>query len=120
MASLLQKLWRGGYSLPMTFLGFFVFGSWVAIFIAAIVLMISYQLQLDRFGFIIALLILACYWLLTSVAVWRSASASIISENWMSRLEAFAARGIVLLLAAYALWNVYDGGARWLMQRVMA
>jgi hypothetical protein len=55
---------------------------------------------------------------IASVGVWRSAGPSFASDNWAAKLEAFAARSLVLLIAVYALWIIYAGGAIWLMQRV--
>ena len=81
-------------------------------------LLIAMQLQFERPGFILAFIILVAYWLIASVGVWRSAGVSMASDNWASKLEATAARGLVALVAAYALWNLYDGGALWLTQRV--
>ncbi len=120
MTSILQKLWSGQHSLPLAFLGFFVFGFWVVLFLAAIVSLIAMQLQLDRLGFILAFVIMVSYWLIASVGVWRSAGVSMVSDNSVSKVEAMAARGFVLLVAAYAFWSLYNGGALWLMQRVSA
>ncbi len=120
MMAVLNKLWRGAYSLPLAFLGFFVFGMWAALFVAAIVLFVFYQLQLHTIGSSVAFLLIASYWLIASVGVWRSARPSIASDSWVNRIEGFAARGVVLLLAAYVLWSLWDRGALWLTQRVAA
>ena len=120
MMAVLSKLWRGEYSLPLAFLGFFVFGMWAALFAAAIVLFIFYQLVLPSVGSATAFLLMASYWFVASVGVWRSAKASVTSDSWVSRIEGFAARGVVLLLAAYVLWSLWSGYAPWLMQRVTA
>ena len=118
MTDVLAKLWRGGYSLPMAFLGFYVFGYWAVFFLAAIIAVIGMQLQGERVGFVAAFLIVAIYWVIASVGVWRSAGPSFASNNWVARLEGVAARGLVLLVAVYALWTIYAGGVIWLMQRV--
>jgi|SRR5690349_1252266 hypothetical protein len=118
MMDVLAKLWRGGYSLPMAFLGFYVFGYWAVFFLAAVVAVIGMQLQWERAGFTVAFLILAVYWVIASVGVWRSAGPNFTSSNWAARLEGFAARGFVLLIALYALWIIYAGGTVWLTQRV--
>jgi hypothetical protein len=118
MINVFTKLWRGQYSLPAAFLGFFIFGSWGALFVAAMVMLIFSQLSFYAAGFVVAFLILVLYWLVASVGVWRSAGASMASGNWVSKLEAFLARGFVLLIAAYAAWSLYAGGALWLMQRL--
>ena len=118
MTGVLTKLWRGQYSLPLAFLGFFVFGFWVALFAGAIILLLAFELRQDRLGYIVTFLLLVSYWLIASVGVWRSAASSLASDNWVSRLEAITARGLVALVAAYALWSLYDGGARWLLGRV--
>jgi hypothetical protein len=120
MTAVLTKLWRGEYSLPLAFLGFYVFGYWAVIFVAALVAVIAMQLQLERAGFILAFLILVGYWLIASVGVWRSAGASVVSNNWVARVEGYAARGLVALVAAYALFTLANGGAFWLLQRVTA
>lgn len=120
MMAVLTKLWRGEYSLPLAFLGFYVFGMCGTLFAAAIVLFIFYQLQLHSFGSAMAFLLIASYWFLASVGVWRSAKASVISDSWVNRIEGFAARGVVLLLAAYVLWSLGNGYAPWLMQRATA
>jgi hypothetical protein len=120
MTAVLVKLWFGQYPLPLAFLGFYVFGYWAVMFVAALVAVIGMQLQLDGLGFVVAFLILAGYWAIASVGVWRSAGVSMASENWVSKVEAIAARGLVLLVAAYALWSFYNGGALWLMQRMNA
>jgi hypothetical protein len=116
MMAVLTKLWRGEYSLPLAFLGFFVFGMWAALFVAAVVLFVFYQLQLHTFGAAVACLLIASYWFITSVGAWRSAGPSIASKNWVNRIEGLAARGVILLLAAYVLWSLWDRGALWLMQ----
>src|SRR5438445_5298384 len=120
MIGVLTKLWRGEYSLPLAFLGFFVFGMWAALFVAAVVLFVFYQLQLYTFGAAVAFLFIASYWLITSVGVWRSARPSTASDGWANRIEGLAARGVILLLAAYVLWSLWDRGALWLMQRATA
>lgn len=118
MTSILTKLWRGQYSLPMAFLGFFIFGYCAVMLAAAMLALILMQLQFERMGFILAFIILIAYWAIASVGVWRSAKPGITSENWAARLEGYAARGLVALIAGYALFTLVNGGALWLMQRI--
>lgn len=120
MTSVLTKLWRGHYSLPMAFLGFFIFGYGAAMLVAAVVALILMQLAFNRLAFVFALAVLASYWLIASVGVWRSAGPSIASENWAARIEGYAARGLIALIAGYALFALVNGGALWLVGRMTA
>jgi hypothetical protein len=118
MTAVLTKLWSGKYSLPLAFLGFYVFGYCAVMFLAALVAVVGMQMHVERLGFVAAFLILAAYWVIASVGVWRSAGASVTSDNWVAKVEGYSARTLVCLVAAYALFSLYDGGALWLMQRV--
>ena len=111
MTSVLTKLWRGQYSLPMAFLGFFIFGSWAATLVAFLVVVVFAQLPaVFMLGVSLSALILTAYWLLASVGVWRSAAKSIVSDNWVSQVEGYLARGVVLLLNFYFAWSFFNYG----------
>jgi hypothetical protein len=59
--NILGKLWRGQYSLPKTFWGFYILGQIACFALLAINLIISYRSHLGTLGFIFSFLIISCY-----------------------------------------------------------
>jgi hypothetical protein len=118
--NILGKLWRGQYSLPKTFWGFYILGQIACFLLVAIILIISYRNHLGTLGFIFGFLIISCYWIIAAVGVWRSASTYLASPIWMTRAWAVAARAVVVLIAARAVWGLANGGALELMERMTA
>jgi len=110
--NVLGKLWRGQYSLPRTFWGFYILGQIACFALLAIILIISYRSHLGTLGFIFGFLIISCYWIIAAVGVWRSASTYLASPIWMTRAWAVAARGVVVLFAARVVWGLANGGAQ--------
>jgi hypothetical protein len=109
MTTILSSLWRGHYSLPMAFLGFYIFGSCVVFFIAFLAMVLAFHLRLPvAQAWTLCLVVLGGYWAIASVGVWRSAAVSLRSGNWASRLEGWLARGTVALLGSYAVWVFYS------------
>lgn len=115
---MLRKLWWGQYSLAQTFWGFYVLGFLAVILICGLALLASYQMRMGTVGFIIAFIVFWTYLLITSIAVWRSASAHLASPIWMTKIYGIAARGIVLLYLGRAFWFLANGGALFLMARM--
>jgi hypothetical protein len=118
--NILGKLRRGQYSLPKTFWGFYILGQIACFVLLAIILLISYRSHLGTLGFIFGVLIVSCCWIIAVVGVWRSASSYLASPIWMTRAWAVAARSVIVLFAARAVWGIANGGALALMERLTA
>jgi hypothetical protein len=118
--NILGKLWCGQYSLPKTFGGFYVLGQIACFALVAAILIISYRSHLGTLGFIFGFLIFSCYWNIAAVGVWRSASIYLASPIWMTRIWAVAARAVIALSVARAIWGLSNGGALALMERMTA
>jgi hypothetical protein len=67
--NILGKLWRGQYSLPKAFWGFYILGQIACFVLLAIILLISYRSHLGTLGFIFGFLIVSCYWIIAAVGV---------------------------------------------------
>ena len=118
--NILGKLWRGQYSLPKAFWGFYILGQIACFVLLAIILLISYRSHLGTLGFIFGFLIVSGYWINAAVGVRRSASSYLASPIWMTRAGAVVARGVIVLFAARAVWGIANGGALALMERLTA
>jgi hypothetical protein len=91
----LDKLLSGGYSLPVSFWGFWLGGSLVALvagWLGAITLV--YLLGTPKLSIQLLTVIVVGYVIATSVGVWRSANSYSGKRYW-----AYAAKGLVLLNA---------------------
>lgn len=116
----LKAIWLGEYGLGQTFWGAYVAGCAGAWILAAIILAVSIGLGVSTIGFILAFLVSTAYWLVASVGVWKSATTSIRSPIWMTKLWGYAARGIVLLVFLRFVLTLVDGGALKLLARMTA
>jgi hypothetical protein len=106
----LLQLWRGQYSLPVAFWGFYFVGSAFVVLLAAVV-----AAHFLYFGArTLPLLLLSSswgYWVLASVGVWRSASTG--KSHFIFEV---LAKLFILVMVARFIWFAATGG----LQRVMA
>lgn len=72
MARSIHKLWRGQYSLPVTFWGFYVFGYLVTYLLVAL---ISPQFNTQPWRLLSVLILILPYNILSAVGLFRSADA---------------------------------------------
>jgi hypothetical protein len=117
--SVFRKLWRGEYSLPLAFWGFYCVGWFPAYLVAGFILAASHLiLHLRPLGLIAGIALLSAYWLVVTVGVWQSAGPYWASPIWMSKIWGAGARIVVLLMAAKWILRMADGGAEALLLRM--
>jgi hypothetical protein len=101
----LSRFWMGLYPLLVTFWIFYVCVPNVLelLYIGAI---LAWQRPLP----VPWAIILFVYWVVASVAVWRSAGAYLLSPMLIKRLWAWLARGVVVFVAFVAIMYNPNGG----------
>lgn len=99
---ILLKLWQGGYSLPVTFWGFYVAGYFAT---AGLVILISPMFATQPARTISVLLLILPYNTLSTVGVWRSADAYELTKWWP-----VTAKIAIVLWGAYILSSLGLGG----------
>ena len=116
--SFFGKLWRGEYTLPVAFWGFYCAGLFAAFFLSGILLILSDVVDGRRIAFGIGFVLICIYGLAATVGVWRSARPYWVSPIWMQRIWGALARILVALWAAKVVLNLIDGGALAVVQRI--
>lgn len=123
--SVLRRVWEGKYSLPVAFWGFYVLGFIACFVVSAVILMLGAFLGEGGFlsaypiAFAIGFVLTDLYLLLATVGVWRSAGAYWTSPIWMRRIWAAAARLWVAVWMAKIAFNLANGGALAIVQRIV-
>jgi hypothetical protein len=101
-----KKFWRGGYSLPRSFWGFYVLGLFSYLFLCFLIALPLSSLGLKPLG----RALLASYFLYplwASVGVWRSARPENCSRGW-----GIIAKGVVAFYGIAILFQLLiNGGA---------
>ena len=116
--TVLGKLWRGEYALPVAFWVFYCVGLFAAYLVAGIFLFLSRTIDAHQIALGMAFVLVCAYWLAATVGVWRSARPYWTSPIWMQRIWAALARGVVAVWFVKVLWRLIDGGALGLVQRI--
>jgi hypothetical protein len=116
--TVLTKLWRGLYSLPKAFWGFYICGLIGLVLLSGLFIFALRSVELHRVGFILRLCFLATYMFIASVGVWRSAEVGTTSPIWIFRFWAWAARFVVGINAFAVLWPLINGGALVLLDQI--
>src|SRR5260370_42696359 len=86
------RLWRGEFTLPKTFWGFYVGGIFLAFIVGTGITVAANRMHFFAQGFIVAIVLLYSYGFIATVGVWQSARAEIKSPAWMNREWGWAAR----------------------------
>ena len=123
--TVLGKLWRGEYALPVAFWGFYCGGLlvcmllYILVFVAArLVFYATLILNPEPVSLVVCWVLLFAYFAMATIGVWRSASRYWTSPIWMQRIWAAVARAVVALYFASAMARLIDGGALGLVQRI--
>ena len=105
-----NRLWRGQYSLPKTFFGFYVFGINLWIVFVAVGLKILELLHLDAAFDIFSFVSFGSYFLIATVGVWRSAALPIQRGSifWPMLARALVCFMAVLWYSGVVLWGVAE------------
>src|SRR5258706_124394 len=118
--SVIWGLWRGEYSLPKTFWGFYVGGILLAFIIGTVIVIASNRMHFFAQGFLVAIVLLYGYGFIATIGVWQSAGTEIKSPAWMNRVWGWAARLLIFLWSGQLLFKLINGGALNLMDRMTA
>lgn len=97
-----MKMWQGGYSLPVTFWGFYVAGYFAT---ACLVIFITPYFATQPARTISVLVFILPYNTLSTIGVWRSADCYELTKWWP-----VMAKIAVLLWGAYILSSLGLGG----------
>ena len=122
--SVLRRVWQGKYSLRVAFWGFYIVGLTACLVVSVVIISLSAFLSYGGFlgarpiAFAIAFVLTDLYLPLATVGVWRSAGAYWTSPIWMRRIWAAAARLWVTIWIAKIAFNLADGGALAIVQRI--
>lgn len=100
--SILLKMWQGGYSLAVTFWGFYVAGYFAT---ALLVIFIAPQFTTQPARTICVLILIIPYNTLSTIGVWRSADAYELTKWWP-----IMAKIAVILWGAYIVSSLGLGG----------
>jgi hypothetical protein len=106
--TLFGRFWRGEYSLPRSFWGFYVLGYLAAFLVLTLAAIPFFLLHLHPFGRILQIGYFV-YPLWAGIGVWRSAKA--YPFTGAARFWAWAAQGVVLVFGLVILFNAANGGA---------
>jgi hypothetical protein len=118
--AVIGRLWRGEFTLPKTFWGFYVGGIFLAFIVGTGITVAANRMHFFAQGFIVAIVLLYSYGFIATVGVWQSARAEIKSPAWMNRVWGWAARLLILVLSSQVLFKLINGGALNLMDRMTA
>jgi hypothetical protein len=111
----IHDLYWGKYRLAVAFWGFYVFGALVCL-VVGVALMIPFSLLgLAGLGIFFGTLLMWSYWFVATVGVWRSANAYPFTRWWPNVTKLF-----VVMWTARLLWQLANGGAAALMEKVTA
>ena len=108
MKNAFSRLWRGQYSLPTTFFGFYVFGMNLWIVFVVVGLKVLEILHLEAVMGIFSFISFGSYFLTATVGVWRSAALPIQQGRtfWPMVARAFVCFMAVLWGCGTALWGL--------------
>jgi hypothetical protein len=112
----LVKLWRGEYPLSRAFWVFYVLGFFVCWLVAGILYLPFFFMHVRTLGFVVVFLCFSFYFVASSVGVWRSAGT--VPSAGSTRFWAFAAKGVVCVVAGRILWSWANGGALNILARL--
>jgi len=109
-----NNLWAGQVPLARAFWGFYVFGAFLCLIVAMVILVPFALIHALPVGLLAAYSIMALYGFVATVGVWRSATAS-TPPYWPAAIV----KGVIIFWTVGIMANLANGGLQHAMQNVL-
>jgi hypothetical protein len=106
MRRMLGRLYRGEYSLAVTFWGFFVAGNLVVWLVAALLAAPVLFFVSGSLAYAMILALIFAYWCIVLIGIWRSAGSGRSRPVYQ-----IMPKVLIVLFIANTIWNLVNGEA---------